>query len=353
MKRRTIIIVFFIVVILFATYKFVSEKTGFGGFAFPKPVVTAATVTESSMPVVVTALGSMVAENEAEVASELDGMVKEVAFQEGTAVEKDTILVKINDALQASTLAQRQAEEVLAELDNKRLKNLIGKGAISQQELDKADANLKVAQANVAFAQAELAKTNIRAPFKGRLDLRHVSPGQYITSGQNLVRIVDKTALKLQYAVPERYLSDLALDKPVRFQTAAFPGKTFEGKVSFVSPVVDVDTRTITVEAHFDNPNEALSPGLSGEVSQVLSVNPKALSVPEESLVATITGYQVYVIQDDKVKSREVMIGSRINGRVQILSGLEAGETVVARGQQSLRDGADVEILAQKPAAGE
>lgn len=347
MKRRTIIMVFFIVVILFVTYKFVSEKAQSGAFAFPKPVVTAAPVTVSSMPVLVTALGSMMAENEADVASELDGTVTEVAFQEGTLVDKDTILVKINDALQASTLAQRQAEEVLAALDNNRLKNLIGKGAISQQELDKTEANLKVAQANVAFAQAELNKTNIRAPFKGRLDLRHVSPGQYITSGQNLVRIVDKSSLKLRYAVPERYLKQLALNKPVRFQSAAFPDKTFEGVVSFVSPQVDVDTRTITVEAHFENPDEAIAPGLSGEVSQVLSENPKALSVPEEAIVATITGYQVYVISDEKVASRPVTIGSRVNGRVEILTGLVAGETVVARGQQSLRDGTAVEILTQ------
>ncbi|MFI4956762.1 MAG: efflux RND transporter periplasmic adaptor subunit [Gammaproteobacteria bacterium] len=347
MKRRTIIMVFFIIVILFVTYKFVSGRTGKGNFAFPKPVVTVATVTVSPMPVIVNALGSMMAENEADVTSELSGTVTEVAFEEGTMVDKGMLLVQINDALQASTLAQRQAEEVLANLDYHRLKNLIGKGAISQQEVDKAEANLKVAQANVAFAQAELNKTDIRAPFKGRLDLRNVSPGQYITSGQNLVRIVDKSSLKLRYAVPERFLSQLALDKPVTFHTSAFPDNVFEGKVSFVSPQVDVETRTITVEAHFENPNEALSPGLSGEAMQVLSENPNALSVPEESLVATITGYQVYVIKEDKVASRPVTIGSRTNGRVEILKGLEAGETVVARGQQSLRDGASVEILTE------
>lgn len=350
MKRRTIIMVFFILVILFVTYKFVSNKAHEGAFAFPKPVVTSTAVTIGPMPVVVTALGSMVANNEADVASELNGSVTEVLFKEGDLVEQGTVLVQINDALQASTLAQRQAEEVLAALDYNRLKNLIGKGAISQQEVDKADANLKVAQANVAFAQAELDKTDIRAPFKGRLDVRHVSPGEYITSGQSLVRIVDKSSLKLQYAVPERYLSALALNKPVRFQTSAFPGKVFEGAVSFVSPQVDVDTRTITVEAHFENPMEALSPGLSGEVSQVLSENPTALSVPEEAIVATITGYQVYVIKDEHVGVRAVTIGSRINGRVEIHSGLEAGEIIVARGQQSLRDGSPVEIL---KAAGE
>lgn len=347
MKRRTIIMVFFIVVILFVTYQFVSGKTSRGGFAFPKPVVTAATVTVSPMPVIVNALGSMVAENEADVASELSGTVTDVAFQEGAMVEKDMVLVQINDALQVSTLAQRKAEEVLANLDYNRVKNLIGKGAISQQEVDKADANLKVAQANVAFAEAELNKTDIRAPFKGRLDLRNVSPGQYITSGQNLVRIVDKSSLKLRYAVPEQYLSQLALGKPVSFRTTAFPGTVFEGKVSFVSPQVDVDTRTITVEAHFENPNEALSPGLSGEAMQVLSENPNAKSVPEEALVATITGYQVFVIKDDKVAVRHVTIGSRDKGRVEILQGLEPGEVVVARGQQSLRDGASVEVLSE------
>jgi RND family efflux transporter MFP subunit len=347
MKRRTIIMVFFILVILFVTYQFVSEKASKKGFAFGTPVVTATTVTVSPMPVIVTGLGSMVAENEADVASELDGIVAKVEFTEGAVVEQGVILVQLNDATQAATLAQRQAEEVLAALDDKRLRSLIGKGAISQQEVDKADANLKVAQANVAFAQAELNKTDIRAPFKGRLDLRHVSPGQYIKSGQNLVHIVDKSSLKLQYSVPERHLNDIALNKPVRFQTSAFPGKIFEGAVSFVSPQVDVDTRTITVEAHFENPNEALSPGLSGEVSQVLSENPNALSVPEEAIVATIEGYQVYVIEKEHVQSRTVTIGSRMNGRVEILTGVKAGEVVVARGQQSLRDGSPVEILTQ------
>ncbi len=347
MKRKTIIMIFFILVILFVTYRFVSEKANKNAFAFPIPVVTATPVVVSSMPMLVTALGSLMAENEADVASELDGTVKHVDFQEGALVEQGAILVQLNDATQAATLAQRQAEAALASLDNTRLRSLIGKGAISQQEVDKADANLKVAQANVAFAQAELDKTDIRAPFKGRLDLRHVSPGQYIKSGQNLVHIVDKSSLKLQYAVPERYLSQLALGKPVRFQTSAFPGKIFEGVVSFVSPQVDLDTRTITVEAHFDNPEEALSPGLSGEVSQVLSENPNALNVPEEAIVATIAGYQVYVIEKKHVQSRPVTIGSRTNGRVEMLTGVKAGEMVVARGQQSLRDGSPVEILTE------
>ncbi len=349
-QRKTIIMVISMLVILFVTYLFISKKAAHG-FEFPTTVVSAAKVTVSPMPVLVNALGSMVAENEANVASELNGIVSHVDFQEGAMVEKDQLLVKLNDATQLAMQTQRMAEVALAKLDYDRVAQLIKKGATTQQEVDKADANLKVAQANLAYAQAELDKTNIRAPFKGRLDLRFVSPGQYITSGQNLVRIVDKSSLKVQYAVPERYLNQLSLGKVVRFHTSAFPEQVFEGYVSFVSPQVDVDTRTITVEAHFENPMESLSPGLSGEVSQVLSENPNALSVPEEAVIATITGYKVFVIDKDAVQSRAVMIGSRLKGRVEILQGLKANETVVARGHQSLRDGSKVEILTEAAGA--
>lgn len=348
-QRKTIIILFSVLVILFVSYKWASRPSATVFSGALKPVVAVQQVQQGPMPTIATALGSLLAIHTANVASEIDGIVAEIFFTEGATVQAGDLLVRLENAPQLATLTQMQAQENLAQVDYSRIKSLFDKGAISRQELDKNDAALKIAQADVAVAQAQFDKTRIRAPFTGVLDARKVSSGEYIVSGQNLVSIVDKSALRLQYALPERYLSQLKVNMPVYFKTNAYPDRSFEGKVNFVSPQVDVATRTIRLEALFENADGLLLPGLSGEVSQVLAENPQALSIPEEAVVPTIDGYQVYVITGEKAEARTVTLGSRIAGKVVVLTGLQPNETVVTRGQDRLREGATVEIISNSP----
>jgi len=339
--------VFSLIVILFLGYWLFSKKSDKGGFMPPKSVVSVVSVEAQTIPTLIRQLGTLSAIDKADIAPEISGTIESIDYQEGTSVEAGVVLIKLTDNTQAAKLAAAQAQQNLVQLNYDRNKSLFDRGAQSKQELDRLEADLKIAQADVTLAQAELDKTLIRAPFAGRLGSRKFSEGQYVTDGTTLVTIVDKTRLRFHYAVPQRYLNQLSMGAPVIFETPAFPIERFEGRVDFINPSVDPATRTIAIEAIFNNPSERLSPGLSGTVTQTLRVNENAMVLPEESLVPSITGYQIYKVLDNKVQTVPIEIGSRYLGVVHVLSGVAVGDVVVAQGHQNLRDGADVEILNQ------
>jgi membrane fusion protein (multidrug efflux system) len=331
-----------IVILLYFSMQQTSKKDDFRPMA---NIVQVSNVTVQDMPVQIRTLAQMLAIDDADIASEIDGVIESIHFEKGELVEKGKLLIQLNDANQTAKLEQAKAQENLASIDYERLKSLYARGASPKQELDKAEADLKVAQANVSLAQAELDKTSILAPFDGRLGVRNISAGQYVSQGQKLLDIVDKRALKIQYAVPQQHLAQLQFAAPVTFITAAFPGETFVGQVDFISPCVDMTTRTLLVEAVFANPDERLSPGLSGQIIQRLSVIEDALAIPEEALVPTITGYEVYEILDGHANAKSVEIGSRSGGMVHIKNGVTADDIIITQGQHNLRDGAPVEVL--------
>lgn len=345
MKRKKIIILIVALVIAIALIALLIKHETSGGFKPPAAVVTVTTVKLAKMPTQIYALSTLISSNVANIASEINGIIESIHFNEGMLATQGNILVKLNDDTQAADLDKAKAKEALTELDFNRNNSLSVKGAVSKQELDKANADMKVAQASTAAAAAELSKTEIKAPFTGYLGERLVSVGEYIVSGQSLVNIVDKRQLKLQFAVPERYLPQLKIGAPVSFTTEAFPREIFTGSISFISPSVDTGTRTLLIEAFFDNADERLSPGLSGQATLLLGINDNAMRIPEEAILPTITGYQVYRVVDGHAQLVPIQIGTRSEGFVHILSGIAAGDVVVLRGQQTLRDGAPVEIV--------
>ncbi len=319
-----------------------SKKNDFSDMA---NVIKVDYVQIQDMPVSIVTLAQLLAIDAANIASEVDGMIESIHFNEGQLVKQGDLLIKLNDATQTAQLEQAQAQEDLAQIDYDRLKNLYARGATPKQELDKAEADLKVAQANVSMAQAELNKTFIKAPFNGRLGVRNISVGGYVSAGDKLLDIVDRTRIKIQYAIPQQYLAQVELGAPVSFTTSAFPLEAFMGQVDFISPSIDMQTRTLLIEAVFDNANERLSPGLSGQITQVLYVIRHAMTIPEEALVPTIAGYTIYEVIDQHAYAKSVKIGSRREGYVHITEGVEGDDVIVTQGQQNLRDGAQVEIL--------
>lgn len=342
-KRHVQMSLSLIVIIALGVWQW-TQRSGQEGFSPPKSAVIVTLVSTQDMPTLVRALGSLSALNAAEIASEADGTLESIPFVNGAQVKRGDILIKLEDNTEEAKLHQAQAQKELKEVDYNRLKNLQARGAVSKQEFDKSEADLKVAVAEVVMAQAELDKTTLRAPFDGQVGSSLYSVGQYVSAGLPLVTLVDKTKLKIRYSVPQRTLEHLKLGSVVTFETPAYPNQKFVGAVSYISPSVDVNTRTIAVEALFDNPEGKLLPGLSGTVLQVLSITPNALIIPEEALVPSIAGYLVYRVVDGKALATPVEIGTRKDGSVQILSGLQAGETLVLQGHQNLRDGALVDI---------
>lgn len=344
MKRKIIMISSLLVILLMGYFAW-SKKPGKNDLMTPKSVVTVANVQTRDMPTLVRALGTLSAINSADIAPEIEGIIESIHFADGAIVKRGDLLIQLENGTQEAKLEQAQAQKNLTEVDYNRLKALQARGAISKQEFDKAEADMKVADAQVRLAQAELEQTEIRAPFDGQLGARLYSVGQFVTAGKTLVSIVDKSTLYIEYSVPQRYLEDLKVGAPVSFQTPAYPKETFQGVVHYISPQVDLATRTLAVEANFDNTAGRLSPGLSGTALQVLNTTPNAMIIPEAALVPSITGYIVYRVVEGKAVSTKIEIGTRKEGEVQVISGLAPEDIVVVEGHQNLRDGALVDIL--------
>jgi membrane fusion protein (multidrug efflux system) len=374
------IIAIVILIILWGGYSWYVQKRMAVEMSLVRPVpVMVIQVEQRVMPVMVQAFGDLRAYASANLSADSSGDIADISFEGGQKVTKDTVLVTIDNETQKANLQKAQADLELKQIDYTRNANLIKRGAVPQQELDKAKAQLAASNAEVLAALDALNKTYVKAPFDGRLGARVVSVGQYVSPGQAIVEIVDADRLKIQFSVPERYLSKLAVEQEADITTAAYPDRLFAGKVDYVAPSIDPVTRTISVEAVIENKEGLLSPGLSVQVAQVLEQNNQALVVPEEALVYSLEGPSVFIAEDDpefeldprvregileqqsaqrnipvdelpplqikKVKRINVQTGTFTNGIAQITEGLTADEMVVTQGQQKLRDGAIVMIV--------
>ncbi len=318
-----------------------------GGMAPPTVLVSAAHVEIEDIPIIIEVFGNLRANNAAVIASEINGTITELFFTQGQNVSVGDSLIRIDDSLEQAQLAQANAEVELNTVEYKRNESLLARKAISTQEVDRAKANLDVSNAQLEIAKAEVEKTLIKAPFDGVLGTKHLSLGQYVTQGEQLLEIVDRTHLILEYNVSEQFLSQVALGQTVSLVSTAYPDETFTGTVNFIAPSIDEATRTLGMEAMIDNSDGRLAPGLSVKLTHILGHSPNGVKIPEESLLPTVEGYRVYVIKDNIASSVTVEIATRVKGFVYIAKGLSPNDVVVTRGQEKLRDGASVEVLTE------
>lgn len=346
-RRKTVLAIILLIIAGFvakALFQFLFKTQEEVAPSFQTPV-EAVTVVQESIPIQVRAFGSLVAVDSGWISSEIPGQISEILFDEGQEVEAGKVVVRLDDAIYSANLQAAEAEAKLSQVNYDRAQALFKRGAQSQEYLDTSSAELQSRLANVAVKQAELDKTRLEAPYHGRLGARHFSVGDYVASGEPLVEIVEIKRLKVDYSVPERYLSRLALNQTVDLSSSAFPGKSFTGMVDFISPSISPATRTIGLRALVPNEAGVLSPGLSIEVVHTLGIEPNALIVPEQSLVPTLEGQIVYKIVDGRAISTPIVIGSRADGRVHVISGLSAGDQIVVAGHQKIRNGSPVNII--------
>jgi membrane fusion protein (multidrug efflux system) len=346
-RVRIIAIAAIIFLILFC-WRFIGGGSGNGANNYPATTVEVFQAKEQNIPILVSAFGSLRATEGAELSSEKPGIVSKVHFTEGQMVTKGTLLISLDDTTEQANLAKAKADESLYQLEFNRTETLYKKGVTPLQELDKASANLAQRKAQTQVAQAEEDEMHIVAPFDGQVGARKVSVGQYVSPGQALVPIVNRHSLKVEFSVPEVYLARLKEGLHVTLTSSAFPGREFTGVIDYVSPNINPSTRSVALEADVDNKDGALSPGLSVQVNLQLGMQENVLIVPEESLIATIEGQNVFVVRDKKAVTVAVDVGARADGKASITKGLKAGDIVVTQGQQKLRDGAPVTILETK-----
>ncbi|MGH6865976.1 MAG: efflux RND transporter periplasmic adaptor subunit [Methyloceanibacter sp.] len=293
----------------------------------------------------VTAVGTLLSDESVTVSSEIPGRLKQIHFEEGQPVEKGQPLFTLDESVYQAQLADAEAKLKLSEQTYKRTSQLFTNKYATAQSADEAVSNLAVNKAAVELARVQLEKARIVAPFSGIVGLRHVSVGEYITSGQALVNLEAIDPVKADFRVPEKFLPAIRVGQTIRIRVDAFPDANFEGNVYAIDPRLDVAGRSLLVRAKVPNTDKRLRPGLFARVTVLLQLKEDALSVPEQAIVPQGDSQFVFKVVDGKAKMTRVTIGTRREGRVEIIEGLDSGDQVVTAGQLKIRDGSAVSIV--------
>jgi len=292
------------------------------------------------------ALGTAQADESVTLTAQISETVESVHFEDGEYVEEGQVLVELKRREQRAQLEEFQAALKEAEQQLERTRDLASRGNAAEATVDQQVRLVEEARAQIEGARARIAVRVIRAPFSGILGLRRVSPGTLVSPGDEITTLDDVTPIKLDFSVPERFLSALQTGQTVLAKAAAYPGEVFRGRISTVNSRVDPVTRAITVRALIPNEDARLRPGMLLTV-EVINRERMALSLPEEALVPEGDAQYVYVVdaQTGTAERRRVRLGQRVPGRVEVLEGLREGELIVVSGTQQIRPGAEVEIV--------
>ncbi|MFA5522220.1 MAG: efflux RND transporter periplasmic adaptor subunit [Castellaniella sp.] len=292
----------------------------------------------------VSAVGSLGSQDSVILRPEISGRIAEINFEEGGAVEKGQVLIRLDAAIPQAELARAEAALSLANSHYRRARQLTSKGFVSAQALDETSSQLKVQQAAVALAQAQLDKTVIRAPFDGLIGLRQVSVGDYVSPGNDLAPLESIDPLNVDFRIPEQFLGQVRVGTRIVLGFDALPDVVREGVVGAISPLVDVGGRSILLRAKVPNGDASLRPGMFARV-QLQFDSKDALVVPEAAIAPAGDMNYVYRVEAGKAVRVAVGLGLRRDGLVEIVAGLEAGDEVLVSGLQKVHDGAAVRVL--------
>ena len=312
-------------------------------------LVTTEVLVPSSLAETVSSTGTLLAAESVELQAEVPGKVTVIDFVEGARVQRGELLVKLNDAdLQARRLAVEH-ELALAMRREQRIGDLLAKGFVVPDDHDEAVSTVRVRGAEILLIDAQIAKTEIRAPFDGVAGLRYVSEGAMVSADTQIATLQRVDTLKVDFAIPEKYAERIRVGNPIAFRLDG-RSERFGGEVYAYDPRIDQSTRTLLIRALCPNPGGALLPGAFANVELTLNEIPNALMVPAEALIPDYETSYVFVVKDGKAEQRLVSTGIRTNSRVQIVAGLEPGDVVVTSGLPQLRPG--IPVRSARDAAG-
>jgi membrane fusion protein (multidrug efflux system) len=317
------------------------------------PVVVEATAARSvDLQDAITAIGTLRAAESVVMKSEISGRIEKISFADGARVKKGDVLISFDAAIQRAQVDQARAERDLAIAKLKRTQELFDKQFLSAAALDDAKANEKIVQARLALAQANLDKMMLRAPFDGVIGIRQVSVGDYIKEGVDVINLEDLSAMKADFRVPEQVSGRLRIGQSVNLESDAYPGARFLATVAAIDPSVDTAGRSVLMRATLKDASARLKPGMFVRVRLVLDTRPKAVVIPEESVVTQQGRLIIFKVMDGKAVSAPVRTGLRttLDGKavVEVVDGLAAGEMVVTAGQIKIR-GNNVPVKLAEP----
>jgi len=283
------------------------------------------------------ASGSLIASEEVELHSEGSGRVTDILFTEGSMVKAGDLLVKMDDRELQSQLRKLRLEESLLEQDVLRKEKLLQIKAISKEEYDISKNQLDVLKANIELTLTQISKTEIRAPFSGRIGLRAVSRGGYITPALSISTLMQVDPLKLEFTIPEKYAGKLSPGSVIRFTTEGNE-QPYQGKVYARDTRIDPLTRTLKIRALCPNPGNQLLPGAFARIDVLIGKQDDALTIPTEAIIPVIDGEKVMVIEQGKARSKKIESGIRTRNQVEVISGLQAGDTVLVSGLMMVKE---------------
>lgn len=313
------------------------------GGGMPAMPVEVATATSETVVDAIEATGAIEAVQSINLRPEVEGRLVQIYVREGSPVRAGTPLFKIDDASLRAQVARATAERDLAQQALTRTRQLLEQNATSASELERAEATARSTQASLDLLQLSLTRTTVRAPFSGVAGRRLVSLGDYVTPQRELIALQTYDPQRAVFQVPERYADRVRNGQRVEFRVAALPGRTFTGTVDFVDPVVQLPGRTVLVKARVPNPGRDLQSGMFIQASLATATREKAVVVPEDAVLTSLNQRIVWVVgPDNKVDRREVTLGVRRPGFVEIANGVTAGEKVVVGGAERLQPGAPV-----------
>lgn len=380
MKKRPVFVYtgvgLFVVLVLVAVFGFhvlkgVMIKKAFAHFRLPPATVSMTRAKKTEWTSYIEAIGSLRAVNGVNVSNELAGKVVKISFKSGEKVHRGQLLVQLDDSQEQALLRQYQAQATLDKLNYQRALTLRRKNLNSKQSLDQARGQYAMAGARVAAEQAVIAKKAIRAPFRGVLGIRQANLGQYLQPGATIVNLEQLSPLHLDFTLPQSDSPRVHGGQKVEITVNAFPNKLFFGRINAINPAVNVQSRTLAIQATLENQEDRLKPGMYADIRIIGDTKQVQTVVPVTAITYSLYGDSVYVLSAEKATTktasmtpakgrsptrakpvymvRQVFVKTgETRGNWVSVSGIKPGERIVTAGQLKLRNGARVVINNQE-----
>lgn len=318
-----------------------------GGTSQKPMTVNGIVVASSKFANNLTVTGSVDANEQVQIRSEVQGIIRSISFKEGTNVSKGQVLLRIDDSELRAQLTQALTRENLAAETERRAQLLLEKEAISREEYDVALADYRALKAQTQLIRAQLAKTVIRAPFSGKIGLRSVSQGEYLTPTTIVTSLVNINPVKITFSVPEKYSTMVRNNTKLTF-TLSGSNEKHTATVYAIEPQVEASTRTLQLRARAANPDGALIPGSFANIQLPLNTIEKAILIPTQAVVPVQNGKKVFTSQNGKAKEVMIETSSRTEKDILVTSGLKEGDTVLTTGIMTLKEGSPVKVITDR-----
>lgn len=289
------------------------------------------------------ASGTVLPNEEVNLMAEISGRLVKLNIKEGSYVIKGQLIAKINDRELKAQLQKVEFNQDLARKIELRQQKLLKVEAINLEEYDVTSNNIRVLDAEKEVIESQLEKTEIRAPFSGRIGLKNISEGAYMAPGTSIVTMIQSNPIKIDFTVPEKYTSNIHVGSAITFN---LDGDVFNysAKVVALEPKVDENLRTLRIRAIAENPSGKFVPGMFVKVKAALAANHKAVMIPTEAIVPVLKGKKVFIVRNGKATEAMVTTGLRTEKKIQVLDGLQQGDSLITSGIMAIKPNSLVKV---------